>query len=321
MDNDDSDAGSFARFGDDDGALDQMLDDDESDNGQYSPAPTSPADKMKCSNATHSGVDDGGHFASNEGGQFATDFGLLDENGELPIMNEKDFITSSLEYQDCIETIRQQRERLVRRTAIIDEIRKYYLRDVITIKHILRDVLTAPERESVMKMYDARLPSLDLKASLQLHAPTKCEMQVRQCGECGGQLEIIMKDSDEVERLKKVISDCRERESRFRMKLATLDAQVEDVGKEKAEAAKSHMEEVRFISAAAHTSWHPHAVCSSLSIVMLFLQASVESSYRLFMIFDILMQCIKWFQDSHYALLMLALPWFLYCFLLVGLVV
>ena len=180
--------------------------------------------------------------SSGMGGRMAS--GLQDMAGEPEMINETEFITTSQEYIDAQETIRQLKERLVRRTNMIDDIRKYYLRDVITVKYILRDVLSDTEREAVMKQYDSRLPSLDLRQALIIHAPTKCEMQVRPCDECGGQLEIIMKDSDEVERLKKVIADCRERENRFRVKLATLDTQIETTSREKAEAAKSHMEEV-----------------------------------------------------------------------------
>jgi hypothetical protein len=158
---------------------------------------------------------------------------------------ERAFVTGSQQYLDAVETIKQLKQRLIRRTAIIDEIRKYYLRDVVTIKHIMKDVLTSREREQVFRQYDENLPSINLKEALKLHAPVKCELQVAQCGECGGHLEIIMKDSDEVDMLKKTIVDCKDRESRFRIKLATLDAQIENTTREKAEASKSHAEEVR----------------------------------------------------------------------------
>ena len=157
---------------------------------------------------------------------------------------ERDFVSQSQQYLDATELIRQLKSRLIRRTAMIDEIRKYYLRDVVTIKYIMRDVLSTSERRQVMTLYNESLPSLDLTKALQLHAPTKCEMQVSKCGECGGQLEIIMKDSDEVDMLKKTIIDCKDRESRFRIKLATLDAKIEDTMRDKAEANKSHSEEV-----------------------------------------------------------------------------
>jgi hypothetical protein len=157
---------------------------------------------------------------------------------------ERAFVSQSQQYLDAMETIKQLKQRLIRRTTMIDEIRKYYLRDVVTVKHIMKDVLTSRERQEVIKMYDENLPSIDLKAALQLHAPIKSVLQVSPCQECGGQLEIVTRDSDEVDMLKKTIMDCKERESRFRIKLATLDAQIENTTKEKAEANKSHAEEV-----------------------------------------------------------------------------
>jgi hypothetical protein len=111
----------------------------------------------------------------------------------------------------------------------------------------LREVLTGNEREAVMQQYDSILPSLDLREALQLYAPAKSAFQVNPCESCGGTMEIIMRDSDEVERLKKLIIEGKEREARWRLKLATLDAQIETIGREKQETTKSHMEEVIFL--------------------------------------------------------------------------
>ncbi len=150
-------------------------------------------------------------------------------------------------YLFALETVRQLRHRLIRRTSVIEEIRKFYLRDVITMKHILKDVLSNSEREAAWKQYEANLPSLDLKQALTLHAPSKCEFQVKPCEHCGGELELVMKDTDEVDYLKKLIKEGKDREARWREKLAYLDVQIETANKEKAEANKSHMEEVSIV--------------------------------------------------------------------------
>lgn len=149
-------------------------------------------------------------------------------------------------YLFALETVRQLRHRLIRRTNVIEEIRKYYLRDVITMKHILKDILTDSEREMAWKHYEVNLPSLDLKQALVLHAPSKCEFQVKPCEQCGGELELVMKDTDEVDYLKKLLKEGKDREARWREKLAYLDVQIETANREKAEATKSHMEEVRY---------------------------------------------------------------------------
>ena len=84
-------------------------------------------------------------------------------------------------YLFALETVRQLRHRLIRRTSVIEEIRKYYLRDIITMKHVIKDVLNHSEREAAWKQYEVNLPSLDLKQALTLHAPSKCEFQVKPC--------------------------------------------------------------------------------------------------------------------------------------------
>lgn len=62
---------------------------------------------------------------------------------------------------------------------------------------------------------------------------------------CGGKLELTLKDNDEAAQLKKTLKESKEREGRWRVKLADLDAQLERALKEKAESSKSHQEEVR----------------------------------------------------------------------------
>lgn len=56
---------------------------------------------------------------------------------------------------------------------------------------------------------------------------------------------MTLKDNEEAAQLKKTIKESKEREGRWRVKLADLDAQLEQVQKEKAESTKSHLEEVR----------------------------------------------------------------------------
>ncbi|KAJ1389118.1 hypothetical protein B484DRAFT_409424 [Ochromonadaceae sp. CCMP2298] len=56
-----------------------------------------------------------------------------------------------------------------------------------------------------------------------------------------------MRDSDEVSILNKTIKDCRDREHRFRIKLATLDAQVEESTLQAAQLTLSHQEEKRYL--------------------------------------------------------------------------
>ncbi len=184
-----------------------------------------------------------------EGSKLDNEFSLVEmsssyfKDGEF---DDKAYVSDNQHHKDALEVIRQLKQRLIRRTDIIDEIRKFYLRDIVTVKHIMRDLLTGTEREAIYKQYESVLPSLDLKQSLLLHAPVKTELQIKLCNECGGHLEIISRDSDEVEMLKKMLGDARERENRWRVKLATMDSEIENIGREKAESTKSHFEEVNF---------------------------------------------------------------------------
>ena len=176
------------------------------------------------------------------------EFSLVEMNSTYfkdGMFNDKAYVQDNQVHKDALEMIRQLKARLKRRTEIIDEIRRYYLRDIVTVKHIMRDLLSNTDREAIYRQYESVLPSLDLKQSLMLHAPVKTELQIKLCNECGGHLEIISRDSDEIEMLKKLISDGRDRENRWRVKLATMDSEIETTSRDKAESAKSHFEEVK----------------------------------------------------------------------------
>ena len=67
--------------------------------------------------------------------------------------------------KDSQDTVRQLRHRLVRRTNVIEGIRIYYLRDVVTMKYILRELLSETERKEAWEQYEHILPSIDLKVS------------------------------------------------------------------------------------------------------------------------------------------------------------
>lgn len=151
-------------------------------------------------------------------------------------------------YFEATDIITQLRMRLIRRTSMIDEIRKCYLRDVVVLKNVLDEILTGTEKEIIVKEITSRLPSLDLRQSLAVHAPKNTEMRVSPCESCGGRVEAILIDSDEVIQLQKLVSQMKERENRFKLKLAELDAKLEKVTKDKAESGKRHMEEVKFSS-------------------------------------------------------------------------
>lgn len=160
-------------------------------------------------------------------------------------------------YEESLRIIKQLRTRLVRRTEMISDIRSYYLRDIVAIKHILNEHLSENERFKVMQQYMEGLPSIDLKKALRLYGPHNSEMQVVPCDQCGGRIEVVLIDSPEVERLNKLLQVANEREQRFRGTLAGLDAQVSDLKREKQEESKVHSEEVSMTITNAQNSTIP----------------------------------------------------------------
>jgi hypothetical protein len=55
------------------------------------------------------------------------------------------------------------RMRLWRRTMVLEEVRRAYLRDVVSLKHVLDRVLTTEERSQAVGQYIRQIPSADLK--------------------------------------------------------------------------------------------------------------------------------------------------------------
>ena len=118
---------------------------------------------------------------------------------------EKEYVTHSKLYLDAMKSVEQLQARLVRRSGIIAEMRKHYLRDIVAVRNIMNEVITSDERQVVLRTYTQSLPSLDMTQPLALYGPHNCDMDVKPCAECGGYVEIIVKDSEEMERLNKVL--------------------------------------------------------------------------------------------------------------------
>ena len=168
---------------------------------------------------------------------------------EPKIINRIDLDKKILEEQIAIskETIRQLKARLIRRTSLVNEIRSSYIRDVVVLKQILETFLSDSEKEAVIKEYTSNLPSLDLREQLSLRAPKNCELRVTPCETCGGKVEAVLADPDEVVKLKGQLDVMKKREERFRIQIAELDAKNEKATRGKSEIAHSHGEEVLLV--------------------------------------------------------------------------
>ena len=163
----------------------------------------------------------------------------VNEGDPQDVKNKVD--DDALTPEQLIETLKS---RLRRRNDFIMEMRKAYLRDVVAMKNVIWDKLKDTERFQIIKEYKDSIPSLDLRQPLELYAPYECYLEVLPCSECGGHIEIVHRESSEMERLTKSIAELQKRDEELRLINATHVAQLESVGIKLAGIETSHNEEV-----------------------------------------------------------------------------
>jgi len=120
------------------------------------------------------------------------------------------------------------RGRLKRRNLVIDAIRKAYLRDVVTVKqHLLKKIENPEYDPSQSTELVHRIPSLDLRPTLELFAPVECSLRVRSCESCGGQLEVVHRESKRLVSLSKHCTELQKIEQEVRLRASRLEIQAE----------------------------------------------------------------------------------------------
>ena len=149
----------------------------------------------------------------------SVDMSVSQESLALVVSDEA---LSSLQFE-----VDSLRGRLKRRNLVIDAIRKAYLRDVVTIKHHLirskEDPAYDPGSDSELVH---RLPSLDMRPTLELFAPAECSLKVKPCEQCGGALEIIHRESKRVAALSKSCAELQKVEQECRLKASRMEIQA-----------------------------------------------------------------------------------------------
>jgi len=117
--------------------------------------------------------------------------------------------------------------RLKRRNLVIDAIRKAYLRDVVTIKQELFQMETDKNyNPSDSTTLVHRIPSLDMRPTLELFAPAECSLRVRPCDSCGGQLEVVHRESKRVAQLSKSCAELQKIEQEVRLAKSRMEVQA-----------------------------------------------------------------------------------------------
>lgn len=123
---------------------------------------------------------------------------------------------------DIIENLRG---RLARRNELLDVLRKAYHRDVLAIKEYIIDA----EKEGLVVNTSAlsSLPSIDLReGGFRLFAPHECELKVRPCNDCGGQLEVIHRESSRIVQYKHAIQQMEDQEIDLRIEVIDAKSQA-----------------------------------------------------------------------------------------------
>ena len=127
----------------------------------------------------------------------------------FPEEGPSDRIDESLE-------INQLRGSLDRRNQLLDVIRKAYHRDVLCVKECL---LEHERRVNPFQGFPSldSVPSIDLRETFRLFAPEGCELRLRPCWTCGGQVEVIHRESARIVDFKRSIQILEERDAKLRM--------------------------------------------------------------------------------------------------------
>lgn len=136
------------------------------------------------------------------------------------------------------------RERLKRRTDLINELRKSYLRDVLAIKGFLQERLAFDERKELYEKWKDSIPSIDLRQHLMLYSPHETSLNILHCETCGGSIEIVHHESSEIEALSKALSHNDKTKHDLKVVIGTKAAQLESLEQKWEVEARKHREEV-----------------------------------------------------------------------------
>ncbi len=156
---------------------------------------------------------------------------------------------SSLSQHELISEISALRGRLDRRNVLLDVIRKAYHRDVVFVKERLADAesrglaYAADGTNACISNALTSVPSIDLRKTFRLFAPQECEMRLHPCWSCGGQLEVIHRESTRIANFKYSIHLLQAKEHDLRMEVVNAKAQAREDRMRLVEVNKNSMNE------------------------------------------------------------------------------
>ncbi|KAG9402171.1 hypothetical protein AC1031_007874 [Aphanomyces cochlioides] len=112
----------------------------------------------------------------------------LEKLDQMLIEEEAEPAMTKDEYIDILK------ERLNRRTMLIDVVRSAYYRDIVVVK----EALLAKEAGGSVSERVSTLPSTDLRDLLPLFAPSETFLRVHPCEKCGGVVELVHGETKEL---------------------------------------------------------------------------------------------------------------------------
>lgn len=136
------------------------------------------------------------------------------------------------------------RERLKRRTDLINEMRRAYLRDILTLKGFLQEHLDHDERKELYEKWKDSIPSIDLRQHLMLYSPHETSLNMLHCEGCGGSIEIVHHESSEIEALSKALSHNDKTKHDLKVVIGTKASQLESLEAKWEVETRKHREEV-----------------------------------------------------------------------------
>lgn len=135
--------------------------------------------------------------------------------------------------------------RLKRRMELIREMRTAYLRDIVLMKQFLSELFPNDEERSLLcQQYEQSLPSLDLHKYF-LTLPHERSLNIIPCHTCGGTVEIVHHDCQEIQKLTEQLQNLDRSKSDYRLVIATKTALVDELEDKLKRLEKKFREEVQ----------------------------------------------------------------------------
>jgi hypothetical protein len=136
------------------------------------------------------------------------------------------------------------RDRLRRRTNLINEMRKAYLRDIVSLKSFLHEFLTTEERKELFNQWKSSIPTIDLRQHFMLYSPHETSLNMLPCEACGGSVEIVHHESSEIEALSKALSHTDKTKHDLKVVIGTKTAQLDTLERKWEIESRNHRDEV-----------------------------------------------------------------------------